>query len=100
LVESPLPQNKYNYSLAAIGHNDTRKLIDRNVWVAFKNKPASLDALDEELTTIIQRARNDSWNVYLLGHEEQMRFFEVYYANTSLLWAVKVLSSEAGVCVR
>jgi hypothetical protein len=97
LIESPLAP--YNMTLPALVHNQTKTNIARNVWVAFKNKPGSLEQLDEELYNIIQNSRKEGWNVYLLGHDEQVNFIERYYPNTSLLWAVKTISPSAAVSV-
>ena len=76
-----------------------RKIIPRNIWIAFKTKPQSLDDLGEEHIQFIQQVRAAGWNVYMLGHDEQIKFMEKYYANTSTLWAIKMISLSAGASI-
>lgn len=75
------------------------KLIPRNVFIAFRNRPESSTILDEEILRFINGTRYDGWNLYLYGHAEQMEFMERYYANTSLLWAIKLIGPGAGASV-
>lgn len=91
--------NPYEYSLEPFYKNETYNIISKNVWISFKMKPNSTDDIDEELKNVIYNARMEGWHVYLLGHEEQINFFEYYFPNTSLLWAVKEISPSAAVSV-
>jgi hypothetical protein len=75
------------------------KVIPRNVFVAFRNRPETPAALDEEILRFINATRHDGWNIYLFGHAEQMEFMERYYANTSLLWAIQLIGPSAGASV-
>ena len=75
------------------------KAIPRNVFVSFKTKPAAQSDLDDELNKFINTSIHEGWNVYLHGHAEQIQFMERYYANTSLLWAIKLISPVAGASV-
>eukprot|EP01031_Cornospumella_fuschlensis_P024212 gene24212-29281_t len=87
-----------NFSAPSRPGNAT-KLIPRNFWMAFRNKPTSLSDLGEEHQRMIERARDSGWSVFTPGHEEQMQFLEVYYANTSLLWATKLITPSAGASI-
>lgn len=75
------------------------KIIPRNIWIAFKTKPRSLEELGEQHIEFVKAVRASGWNVYMLGHEEQMEFMEKYYANTSTLWAIKMISLSAGASI-
>eukprot|EP01039_Chlorochromonas_danica_P006269 gene6269-6911_t len=88
-----------NFSSPLQPGDGEQKLIPRNFWMAFRTKPSCLNDLDEAHQQFIQRARESGWTVYTPGHEEQMRFFEVYYPETSLLWATKLISSSAGASI-
>ena len=79
--------------------NTIEKAIPRNVFISFKSKPASSNDLDEELNKFINMSTHEGWNVYLHGHAEQIQFMERYYANTSLLWAIKLIAPVAGASV-
>ena len=83
----------------ATGQSNTTKLIQRNMWISFRTRPESLDELGDELVNMITRARADGWNVYCMGHEQQMLFMEMYYPNTSILWAIKQIHPFAGAAV-
>ncbi len=87
-----------NYS-APLKLNETTKHIPRILWISFKERPVSLDDVGEELGTMITQARNEGWTVYCLGHHEQVLFMELYFPNTSLLWAVQNIHPNAGASV-
>ena len=73
------------------------KHITRNLWLGFKNIPSSESELHPHIIDFIGRARNQSWNVHMLGHQEQLRFLETYYPNSSLVWAYQAIHSQVGV---
>jgi len=74
-----------------------QKHITRNIWLGFKNIPKSESELHPHIKDFIDRARNQSWNVYMLGHEEQLQFLQTYYPNSSLVWAYQTIHSQVGV---
>ena len=87
----PFDQEKFALPFTApLNSANTTKLIPRNMWVAFKTRPEALEELSDELQSMIDQARKDGWAVYCLGHKEQILFMETYYANTSLLWEIKM----------
>ena len=87
-----------NYS-TPLKFNESTKNIPRTLWISFKERPVSLDDVGEELGTMITQARNEGWTVYTMGHQEQIKFIELYYPNTSLLWAVNNIHPNAGASV-
>ena len=87
-----------NWTVAKVKKTN-EKAIPRNVFVSFKTKPAAQNDLDDELNKFINTSIHEGWNVYLHGHAEQIQFMERYYANTSLLWAIKLISPVAGASV-
>jgi hypothetical protein len=70
------------------------KLITRNLWLGFKHIPSSESELHPHIIEFIGKARNQSWNVHMLGHQEQLNFLETYYPNSSLVWAYQAIHSQ------
>ena len=66
--------------------------ISRNVWVGMKTKPASHSLLPDHLQKLFKRATGDGWTPEVMGNSEQLAFMEKYYANTSTLWAFKMIN--------
>lgn len=88
-----------NFTTNAFFQNESFKLIPRNVWIAFKTRPESLDDIGNSLNDFMNRSRHDGWNVYLLGHEEQMKFMDIYFANTSINWFLQRITRNAGASI-
>ena len=86
------------WTMAKINNTNT-KLIPRNAFISFRNKPANSTELDDEILGFINTSTHEGWNVYMHGHQEQINFMERYYANTSLLWAIKLISPVAGASI-
>lgn len=78
-------------------HPLKEKLITRNLWLGFKHIPSSESDLNAHIVDFIDKARNQSWNVHMLGHQEQLNFLETYYPNSSLVWAYQTIHSQVGV---
>jgi mannosyltransferase OCH1-like enzyme len=72
------------------------KLIPRKIWVGTKEVPQNESFLPEDLQSMFTRARNDSWEVHILGNREQLELMEKYWSNTSVLWAFKTINPELG----
>ena len=70
--------------------------ISRNVWVGMKTKPASISQLPDHLQKLFKRAEGDGWTPEAMGNTEQLAFMEKYYANTSTLWAFKMINPRLG----
>ena len=96
----PLDHAKFatNFSDPFMTQNTT-KHVPRIVWVSFKTRPESLDDIGFEMVDVITQARKDGWTVYCLGHVEQILFMELYYPETSILWAIKSIHPNAGASV-
>jgi mannosyltransferase OCH1-like enzyme len=52
--------------------------------------------LPEDLQSMFIRARNDSWEVSVLGDKEQRESMERYWSNTSVLWAFRTINPALG----
>lgn len=98
---APLDHDRFatNYSNPLGKSSAAVKHIPRLMWISFKTRPESIDDISDELVSVINRARQEGWTVYCLGHVEQMQFLEIYYPETSLLWAAKMIHPNAGAAV-
>lgn len=82
-----------NYTAAEIASNSnyTNK-IPRLMWIQHRNVPAKLKSHVIEMMT-----KNPLWKVHNWGHAETVDFMETYFANTSVLWAIKAANPAIGV---
>lgn len=95
-------------------HTPHDKLVPRHLWIAVRNKSEEVNVqvivttTTTSVTTVksyyanIQPKmpglfeRNANWHVHIEGNEEKDFFMNKVFANTSLLWAYNILSSEVG----
>ena len=97
---APLDHDRFATSFSSpLGNGTSVKHIPRLMWISFKTRPESLEDTSEELATMINHARKDGWTVYCLGHVEQLQFMEMYYPETSLLWAIKQIHPNSGAAM-
>ena len=82
-----------NYTAAEIANNAnyTHK-IPRLIWIQYRNVPVKLKSHVTETMT-----KNPLWKVHNWGHAETVDFMETYFANTSVLWAIKAANPAIGV---
>lgn len=67
------------------------KLVPRHLWIAVRNRSEELNVQMPGLFD-----RNPHWFVHIDGNEEKDLFMNETFANTSLLWAYHILSSQVG----
>lgn len=71
-----------------------KKPIPRNLWIAFREIPPE-NKMYPHMIKMIAQARNDGWNVHLFQQDNEEEFMNTYFHNTSILWAYKLINSEA-----
>ena len=71
------------------------KRIPRHLWVAFKDIPPR-ENMSEPLRKMIERNEKLNWTMHLADNQLKLDFMERYYANTSLLWAYKMINPAVG----
>jgi hypothetical protein len=65
------------------------KLIPRKFWMGVKELPNNDSMLPPHLQSMFGKARNDGWEINLLGNKEQLQLMETFWAKKSVLWAFK-----------
>jgi hypothetical protein len=86
----PLKQADYKPSF----QNYTKK-IPRLLWIGYKKAPKNESDVSNHLRKMM--AKNSLWKPHLIGAEEQHKFMEDHFPNTSLLWAFKSVNPIVGV---
>lgn len=82
-----------NYTAAEIANNSNYKpKIPRLMWIQYRKAPTKLSA---HVTEMIKN--NPLWKVHTWGQDEKDFFMETYFANTSVLWAIKAANPAVGV---
>jgi Glycosyltransferase sugar-binding region containing DXD motif len=92
---SPVLHNR-SVSVSSSGRTLVPKKIPRSVWIGFRDKPTNDSVLHPHIISFRDRAVNDSWKVNMLGNKEQLEFMELFWPNTSVLWAYKVIHPLLG----
>ena len=85
------------FSSSNSSNNHVQKRIPRKIWIGMKRKPNSTSFLPSHLQELGTNAQRDGWEMYVLGHAEQLQFLEDYYANTSVLWAYNIMHPKLGI---
>ena len=80
---------------SSIQNDTTKKKIPRLLWISYRHAPTNLTDLTWYMRDVV--ARNPMWDVYLYGDYEQKQFMNVYFANTSILWAYTKINPKVGV---
>lgn len=62
------------------------------MWIGYRKAPEKLSPHMSEMVT-----KNPLWKIHAWGLEERSEFMETYFANTSVLWAIKAANPAIGV---
>lgn len=75
--------------------NTNGKRIPRHLWMAFKDLPEEKDLKDYQ-RNMFKRNVDANWTLHLADNAGKLAFMEHYYANTSLLWAYRIIHPAVG----
>lgn len=71
--------------------------IPRHIWISMSSVPKSRQQYTLHVQKLIEREEPHNWTIHLVSNEDQLKFMEDHYANTSTLWAFKQISPFIGV---
>ena len=95
VVPSSIPSYP-NFSVHEINNRTIyKKKIPRLMWVGYRVAPKESEKISHHMNLMSEM--NPLWKVHRWGHSEKDHFMEEYFANTSVLWALKLANPAIGV---